>query len=833
MKINFKKISAIGASVLLTGMTMGVAAAASYPTPFVVGGNANAAVVYGALGALDVTPAYQLNVNLGEYVDAADTGSSTSADADDSYLFEKTSTKLHLGDHFVNISSSLDEDELPMLLADGKYVDDDNDEIDYTQKITMGSLGQLMMFDDDDYAADSPTIGFRIPSSQHVLTYQIDFSDTLLVTDMSTTELPLMGKSFYVLSNTSTTLTLLDSAASAIAAGDESITLDVDGTTYTVSASIFDTANSKVKLSINGETTNLLGNTETQKLTDGAYVGIKEVVVQNFAGGVNQVEFSIGKGKMKITDGGSEIQINDNSVAGLTGDFNLTANVLSRISLTWAADDDSFIAEDTTLTMPGFETIKLSYEGLSYPAEEVIAVKQGGTTYVTLDNFPLKDGEADIDFMYGNSTHFTGVGKDATHKLLTDDNNDGNITFNDNEVDEYFIASWTDTNDAESYLLKFSGFEDDGTNNITDLSIYKNGIWSVKKENAKATDTVQIGSVDITIGAVNKLGSTKNVEVWNSSANTATSITSFNTLYSAEGLTVYLPWVNTTALNYTNDTFSTAVEVCDWAQVTAADQIGELGYAGVVAYNNTATAVAADSNTVVTCTPEGTTFALKMVEEDKSSNKYAGDYFNVTLGWDSSTTPEAEVSDIVSEEVTFAEIGDTDVWRSFMYSALATEFLWNKPTSGQKSLLLTYHGSEVEASAWITSPDAVFTTTGGTTGSLGDVVMKDTDLAAGETRNLIIVGGSCVNTAAASVLGVSAGTCGDEWTSATGVGSGQFVIESFGTSSVTSGIALLVAGYEVADTTNAVTYLKTQVVDTAAGMKYIGTNSQTAELIVE
>jgi hypothetical protein len=41
--INFKKISAIGASILLTGMTMGVAAAANYPNPFVVGGAADVA----------------------------------------------------------------------------------------------------------------------------------------------------------------------------------------------------------------------------------------------------------------------------------------------------------------------------------------------------------------------------------------------------------------------------------------------------------------------------------------------------------------------------------------------------------------------------------------------------------------------------------------------------------------------------------------------------------------------------------------------------------------------------------------------------------------------
>lgn len=47
MRINFKKVSAIATSALMVGMTMGVAAAANYPNPFVVSGSANVAVVYG------------------------------------------------------------------------------------------------------------------------------------------------------------------------------------------------------------------------------------------------------------------------------------------------------------------------------------------------------------------------------------------------------------------------------------------------------------------------------------------------------------------------------------------------------------------------------------------------------------------------------------------------------------------------------------------------------------------------------------------------------------------------------------------------------------------
>jgi len=826
-KLNFRKISAIGASLLLTGMSLGVAAAAAYPAPFVEGTSSNVAVVYGSgagVSILDGIQAGLIQSDLQELVGGS-SGTSDIVSEGDSYKFEKTSTKFHLGDHYVNITSTLDEDELPSLLAEGKYVDDDNDEIDYTQKITMGALGQLMMFNDNDYAEDAPTLGFRMPSSQTILTYQIEFSDTLLVTDMPTTELPLMGKTYYVLSNTSTTITLLDSAATATVAAGESVTLDVDGTTYTVSASIFDTANSKVKLSINGETTNLLGNTETQKLSDGAYVGVKEVVVQNFQGGANQVEFSIGSGKLKLTDGGSEVQINDQAVSGLTGDFTLADNVLSLINLSWAADNDVFVAEDMEALMPGFEAVKLSYGGLTYPAEEVISVKQGGDTYMTLDNFPLKDGEADIDFLYGNSTYFTATGKDANNRLVTDSDNDGNITF-DQDTDEQFVASWTDTTDAESYLMRANNFILDASTNKFDLEYYKDGAWVTKKSGAKDTDTVTIGNVDLTIGNVDRTG--KAVHIWRTNADTATSITSFNTLYSAEGLTVYLPYVNTTATNIFSQTETTAYAACTTAHAGGGvpDAVGELGYNGVLTYNDSTTHASATT----TCTPRATTFALKMVEEDKSENKYAGDYFNLTLGWDSSSTPEAEVSDVVNEEVSFVEIGSSDVWRSFMYSALATELLWDKPSSGQKSVKVMYHGDEVAANVRISSSGAVITAgeTGTDGGALGNVLYKDSEAANFADKNLIVVGGSCINSAAAALLGGS--YCGADFTANTGVGAGEFVIKGYETSSITSELALLVAGYDVADTVNAVTYLKNNAFDTSASYK--GTSATSAELIV-
>jgi len=60
MKFNIRKISAIGASILMTGLTLGTAMAANYPAPFVVGSTANSAIVWGSgtgVSTLDNTAA--------------------------------------------------------------------------------------------------------------------------------------------------------------------------------------------------------------------------------------------------------------------------------------------------------------------------------------------------------------------------------------------------------------------------------------------------------------------------------------------------------------------------------------------------------------------------------------------------------------------------------------------------------------------------------------------------------------------------------------------------------------------------------------------------------
>jgi hypothetical protein len=113
----------------------------------------------------------------------------------------------------------------------------------------------------------------------------------------------------------------------------------------------------------------------------------------------------------------------------------------------------------------------------------------------------------------------------------------------------------------------------------------------------------------------------------------------------------------------------------------------------------------------------------------------------------------------------------------------------------------------------------VTTTGGGGTGvvELGSIAVMDSEIDTVSSKNLIVVGGSCINTVAAKLLGSDTPICGAAFTDKTGISSGQFLIQVFDSPYATGKVAMLVAGYEGADTRRAVTYLTANKPSTEVG----------------
>jgi len=285
MKFNYKKVASVLASAAMIGSTMGAAFAATYPAPFVSGGSSDVAIVVGSgTGAEDTIAASDIGVNLATKVTTGVATGTTDPTGGESKLIERSQDSLNLRDTLSGTlsSSTIDNGDLPTLLASGTYKDDLNSEFKYTQKLTLGSNLQINYFANSNYLESTPTVGINLSSGMSILEYALDFTTDPYFEPASyieTTTLPLLSKNYYVLDavNTSSTdhkLTLLDTASTATIADGETLTLE----NKIVSVSFISTTQCKLK--IGNEETNLLSAGGTYKLSDGTYVGIKEVMLQ-------------------------------------------------------------------------------------------------------------------------------------------------------------------------------------------------------------------------------------------------------------------------------------------------------------------------------------------------------------------------------------------------------------------------------------------------------------------------------------------------------------------------------------------------------------------------
>ncbi|MBU0959083.1 MAG: hypothetical protein KKB31_04010, partial [Nanoarchaeota archaeon] len=177
---------------------------------------------------------------------------------------------------------------------------------------------------------------------------------------------------------------------------------------------------------------------------------------------------------------------------------------------------------------------------------------------------------------------------------------------------------------------------------------------------------------------------------------------------------------------------------------------------------------------------------------------------------------------------------DTQTWDDTDYTGYVTNFgtyvLVDGSDTNNRLASFTYSKNQMYADVYIAEESAAITPgAGGPAVTFNGVVVTDAEVGTVSGKNLIIVGGSCVNSAAATLVGGA--YCGSDWTDNTGAGANQWIIKGYATHTLGNKLALLVAGYEQTDTANAATYLTHQAVDTSK--EYLGTSATQATMVVD
>jgi hypothetical protein len=868
MKFNFRKISAMAASLLVAGMSVGVAAAANYPAPFVQGGIANVAVVYGTgsgVSALDLVQSGNIQSNLQSQMGATSSGTGATTTGETVQLFSG-GTKIYLNDSMNVVKSVLTKSDLPTVLSDETF--SGNVDAKVTQQITLGTYPKVT-YKKQPTNDDDPNFGLTLSTSTSNMIYNASATMSKAVnfthSDSEGQSLTLFGQKFTVSADTSATSLVLLQSAEKISLDSEanpSQEVTIAGLTYTVElvSSSDDAATIKV--------TDSAGNSESREINeaDSKKVNGLTVAVTNADETNLKLSASVVAGSEKVTlTHGSEVAMgeDDTIIDGTTAYIIGGTFATTQIAVAIAAKDSDYdaIKSGESFVDPVFESFKLDFAGVNIEADS--------TAREVFSLYPNGDDQMDIKFsdFRGNEETITFL-KNETNTLeleYDDDDHEIHVMEGSNLTYKAYVMVG---NEDEGYLLKLSSVKNQTTGYSNDYAkftdVFSEDVYETTWTGEGAgTLTVGGKSFAVTLsGASSGASETFGVTLNYPDSSGADDAVIYPTIQTPKGAKVAFYEPITITMSNWDGTAS------DLAMLRFPDGDGYTDF--TVAFNNqTANGSywTVDSNTINTTgatetfdltvgqltyrvTAAGanqTTITLENVaggniavpalvifEEKDDNNEYHALITKFEYG--ASSDDGIGIDDV--ERTVWADNSD---WESTMPSdsKITKEAdLWgtlvttDASDSDQKTAEISYPDEQLYVQIYIGEEDSsVVAGTTGTTSStpLGEVLVMDSEVSSVSSKNLIIVGGSCINSAAATVLGGA--YCGAAFTDATGVGSGQFLIQGFDGAYTAGKLALVVAGYEAADTVNAATYLKTKTVDTMK--KYIGTSATSAEMVVE
>ena len=850
MKLNFKKISAIAASTLLAGMSVGLAAAANYPAPFVdSAGSANVAIVYGTgagVSSLDMVQAGNIQTSLASSVK----GGTTTIDGEHVSL-ASGSTKIWLNTSMSTAKTTLTKSDLPTVLEQTTF--SGNVDSKLTSTLSIGS--NTVTFAKQPSSSDDPVLGITLNTSVTGALYNasvtmpaINFTHA----DSEGESIHLFGKDFVVSTATdASSLVLFSSAQESTltlggASPNPSTTVTIGGNDYSIE--LVTGSDSTATVSVNGDSKEITEG--SSKKIGGIDVAVKSVTS---SAAINTVVATllIGSEKITFTDGSQVLKgSDDDPVDGTLVFFGGTTGAMTGLTVSVFAPTSSndAIVEGQSFTDPVFGSFSTVFTGLSSSLDdssrEMIKIGKSGDKGMSLTMTDSDGNEATFNFVYNATTTFLGdlnsyrisnqegetlspnnytmVGNEDYGHLMrltriynftgTDYSKDA-VTFKDIINGETYNMDATAegtgrlTIDGRQYTVTYSGTGDSGT-----------AVLKYPTSESSATQYVLFPTIKTNAGAL--------VSLYEPQTITLSSQTGFK-FPDGDGYTT-VTFANESIAGYIGNwsVYSSASDlnlITGSAASTVNVTVGQLTYmfAGTGTNNSVSVKLVNPNSGAAPIVSPG----LVLFEGKDDSSNYEAIVIDIEANAAGTSSDPIGVSDVYFTSPTLWDSvslqSDSDISQSVdWWGTLVTE---DSNTASQKVVSISYPKEQVYADVSIAEAGAT-----SVSGALGDVLVKDSEVSSVASKNLVIVGGSCINSAAATALGGA--YCGEAFTAATGVGAGEFLIKGFDGKFASGKLALVVAGYDADDTVNAATYLTKKAVDTSK--EYKGTSATSAELVV-
>jgi len=814
-KRTIKKILALGAGVTMVGATIMGAMAydlATYPAPFIKAGVFDGEIVLGStakmedlIGAVDISTSLQALAVSKKPVDIPGVTGQVSLSGD-SFRLESGSDKVGLREPIGDVVDTITSTDLKGLKSG--HLSTSQGDTDYNQYIRLKDVGLQTMAvnyvadDENDIVADYLIVQPDDPFFQWEIQFPEGFESERVDTvgadnfnslrDFEDRTLNIMGQDFTIVRSTVTAggafeVLLMGGSAPLTLKEGETKTITLNGVDHEVTLLFVSNpaggGTVSAKFMVDSQQTRALESGDTETLSGGLQIGIRDILVNN-QGGV--ASFFLGAHKVVMTDANAtngagnfdgNIKVDQDSISDgqveVLGSFTDGTSAFKISSIKYQLTMDA--QATSTAYVPAGKGLRELMRRPQSLISDSFDMKYMGLEDVQTKDVAIKPMGDDRYRMT-----FTNIdGQTYTFPLLS--NRDGVWKFGDNNDDLIFVEGTSATNYIISRNDYFVVSNDRGTDSDKSVSnVLRYRAYDKVTQTAEFTDlasdavikTVMTGTTtgvgDLIIG-----GHTFKVYADN---------VSLSEPLLAVDLNADLGWTD-------------KIPVTTWggAVVGLADATGGNASAGTAFVNESIKVLSKNFDSDPTGLGEQLIWTISQAASNQIDLSTGSSGYFGPLAVENASSEEWNKFELTDKDGNSDhKIGMTD-WGIFVDHL--------QPTGSNDADTLTLSVPRTQRYA------QVFLTMGATTSSAGGAVTADSvnpisvglavldkDAAAIGTRNQIVVGGPCVNTVAAALMGTGTGDC------TAGFTAGKALIKSFDNNGK---IAILVAGYDAQDTQGA------------------------------
>jgi len=509
-----KKISTILVGTLMIAGSMVGASATTlgdYPSNFIQDGKFNGAIIVGqnaaasdVIGCVDIATNLQYHSTTVKEVVTSSEGTIT---INEGVKLEKSGDQFNLGESISDVKSKFDEGEFPEILSEGEYKDDQNNKEDYIQELEFSTgAGELKHYFDEN---DVPEAGiyFHLQDNQEIYSFLFEFDNGLDNTDtdaedvLETTKITIQGQEY--------TITDIDVDSNdkvdkiELQKGDTTVWLEEgliinqanNGVSHEVKLIDVNEQETKCGIDVDGSLTWVdIGGTQT---INGLDIGVVDAITVHSAGQDSDVcEVNLGATAL-VLENSQEVEVNNLEIEGSETTFLYDGDELKGFRITYELKEDTFLTKGDSWVDPVLGNFEINYVGITENTEQIkIDITSSDEAEISFIN---NDGKkVIIPFNYDKNEDIVSSGKEPGKYVLRDNTSmSSGIGFDDGTFSDSMedTSIFTVSSNGESHMLRIENIDE--TNNeieIEDLTEGKTYTETFDETSYGNDQTIELGT---------------------------------------------------------------------------------------------------------------------------------------------------------------------------------------------------------------------------------------------------------------------------------------------------------------------------------------------------